>query len=648
MTVTVTAVPVANVVPTVNAGANNTVQVNQSVSITGTATDSDGTISSYEWKKGSSTLGTTATLSYTPTVVGTDTLTLEVTDNDGAKSTDTMTVMVTAVPVVSGKTTRCLYGRASNLYEASSVIKNDSSADLIENCGFGLMCNEDPLVNNGEAYCGRSVDNTTSPYEDFSCSFSEFMRHPTTLEVDCRCRIIGDGSGGAGGTGTAYADPTNIDITQGARPGGGIINCAPAGRQISDTWPVIYGQGPKFDAWYKQNRSGASWFGGVFNPTTRELFGLVKWTNPNYSKSATIVAWNIDTKDRRVVSGLYPDVTEATGQRSYGSGYLAPAPVPKTTTQPLTGANSIKLGSDGMLYVYGGGTGEGAGSQRQITKVNPTTGERTLIWKAMNKKYTGDISATYGQCFRPDVIKPNTTSVGLQAQAFSVGPNLEFYLSMHDTRAGDGILKISANGRTCTPVSVWTSGTGTGHNPGGGQGSAPAYTQIGAGVNNLQFPIHGMLYYNDPTDGPVIFGEENGELISFKVSNGFRKLVSDHTTTFGGMGFGNMFFENRDGHRLVWAVGTIARFTGATVDLDNGHRESVFGDSTDYAEPLFRSVYAGEHSVSTATMLANNHYIGYGAFMIDPNDNRYAYFVLKHGALGKMELSTFNNYVYSY
>jgi hypothetical protein len=87
-----------NVAPTVNAGADKTVQINTAVSITGTATDSDGTISSYEWKKGSNVVGTTATVSYRPTVVGTDTLTLEVTDDDGAKSTDSMIVTVTALP----------------------------------------------------------------------------------------------------------------------------------------------------------------------------------------------------------------------------------------------------------------------------------------------------------------------------------------------------------------------------------------------------------------------------------------------------------------------------------------------------------------------------------------------------------------------
>ena len=100
--ITVTAVPVvvANVPPTANAGVDKTVQVNQSVSLVGTGSDTDGTVSSYEWSKNGTTLGTTATYAYTPTTVGTDTLTFTVTDDDGLTDSDTMDVNVTTLPVV--------------------------------------------------------------------------------------------------------------------------------------------------------------------------------------------------------------------------------------------------------------------------------------------------------------------------------------------------------------------------------------------------------------------------------------------------------------------------------------------------------------------------------------------------------------------
>jgi len=85
---------VVNQTPIVNAGEDKTVTVNETITITGTATDNDGTIVSYEWTKGSDVLGTDASLSYTPTVVGTDTLTLTVTDDDGTTASDTVNIVV--------------------------------------------------------------------------------------------------------------------------------------------------------------------------------------------------------------------------------------------------------------------------------------------------------------------------------------------------------------------------------------------------------------------------------------------------------------------------------------------------------------------------------------------------------------------------
>ena len=83
--------------PKANAGVDKTTQINESVTITGSGTDSDGTIKKYEWKKATLVLASTASFSYTSTEVGTDTLTLTVTDNKGAKASDTMKVVVTEV-----------------------------------------------------------------------------------------------------------------------------------------------------------------------------------------------------------------------------------------------------------------------------------------------------------------------------------------------------------------------------------------------------------------------------------------------------------------------------------------------------------------------------------------------------------------------
>lgn len=83
-----------NEAPIVNAGKDKTVKVNETITLVGTANDSDGEISTYEWKKGSVVLGTSVTLEYRPTVVGTDTLTLTVMDDDRASSSDSVEIIV--------------------------------------------------------------------------------------------------------------------------------------------------------------------------------------------------------------------------------------------------------------------------------------------------------------------------------------------------------------------------------------------------------------------------------------------------------------------------------------------------------------------------------------------------------------------------
>jgi len=80
--------------PIANAGADKTVTVNESVTLYGSGIDSDGSIISYEWKKGSQVLGAESKLIYTPTKVGTDILTLEVMDDDGLVDTNSMKLTV--------------------------------------------------------------------------------------------------------------------------------------------------------------------------------------------------------------------------------------------------------------------------------------------------------------------------------------------------------------------------------------------------------------------------------------------------------------------------------------------------------------------------------------------------------------------------
>ncbi len=103
-TIVVTVNPAGNQPPTANAGTDQTVDAQVSVSLIGTGTDSDGTIVSFSWNQTSGpsvtlTSPNSATTSFTsPNVESTTVLTFEltVTDDDGA--TDTDQISITVVP----------------------------------------------------------------------------------------------------------------------------------------------------------------------------------------------------------------------------------------------------------------------------------------------------------------------------------------------------------------------------------------------------------------------------------------------------------------------------------------------------------------------------------------------------------------------
>jgi dienelactone hydrolase len=95
-------VTAANITPVANAGSDKTITLPvNSLSITGTATDADGTIASYVWSKVSGSTATlsgasTATLTASALTEGSYTFRLTVTDNNGATKSDDMKVTVLA------------------------------------------------------------------------------------------------------------------------------------------------------------------------------------------------------------------------------------------------------------------------------------------------------------------------------------------------------------------------------------------------------------------------------------------------------------------------------------------------------------------------------------------------------------------------
>ena len=95
---------IANIPPTADAGTDQSAEVNHDVTLSGVGSDSDGSVVSYRWKEGTTVLASEASFVYQFTITGTHKLTLYVTDNDGAVTTDDLIITVSentnASPIV--------------------------------------------------------------------------------------------------------------------------------------------------------------------------------------------------------------------------------------------------------------------------------------------------------------------------------------------------------------------------------------------------------------------------------------------------------------------------------------------------------------------------------------------------------------------
>ncbi len=232
---------------------------------------------------------------------------------------------------------------------------------VVETCAAGEFCTTRP----GEPTCINSMTDTTSPYYLKACSFGMYVDAQTNLYMDCRCRK--DHS----------SDPTSLN--------GSILNC----------WTVESAWGPG----NLRQAAGPHLYtieplvlGGLISETHGEVFSAIQYTDPNYTGGGLVVAYNYETGDRRIVSGRYKD--PVTGYVEYGSGYksfrmVSGVPREETIHNYIF---DIEMGNDGMLYTYGNGTLENV----EIVRVNPTSGERTLVWRV--EQTDGSVSP-FGQCY---------------------------------------------------------------------------------------------------------------------------------------------------------------------------------------------------------------------------------------------------------
>ena len=416
-----------------------------------------------------------------------------------------------------------------------------------------------------------------SPYVFNACESDRYYNRLTNFMVDCRCatnRIVG------GKLHMCKRPSTAANIAQ-------------------------FGKGPRI---HKLNFVHLR--GGFLEPATNEIIAVVDWSDPDHDQpyyEGFVMAFNYKTGDRRIISGTYQDNIKGTHQ--IGSGPL------------LRSVRDVKKGTDGKYYVHGGTIG-----WSHITRVDPKTGKRERIWETTNEmmKMGGP---QFGNCPSGRGTTENSRKNTVQVRPFGFTMDKQgwFYLSYSNGNEGEGIIKVSPDGKKCDFV--------TRH---GSHKNNPLYggKPIGKGPVPQGGEYRGMMFHKD------------GYMYAI---NSFQKKIyridpktGDRIIVFDGKGylqFPQRWLKWNANHDLMWASGygdklSVLLFTPQT----ESSKGLACGKDWGYEDKKIACVHGGALSTKV---------FGEGDFWFDPDNKDIVYFGHDYRAIVKYELSTGNSYIIS-
>lgn len=197
-----------NQAPIADAGGPYTRTVNTAITFSGAgSTDSDGEITSYEWDLGDGTTKSGSTITHTYTAEGNYTITLTVTDNDGAQGTDTTKAYITKSTVqnikpiadpdipTKGLTNRSLSFSIGDSYDPDGLliyyIWNFDDGSVIE--GEDIYSPEHTFSKEGDYTVTLTVRDNRG--EESSKSTIVTIYDPSETTVDSGVLIDTDGDG---------------------------------------------------------------------------------------------------------------------------------------------------------------------------------------------------------------------------------------------------------------------------------------------------------------------------------------------------------------------------------------------------------------------------------------------------------------------
>lgn len=472
--------------------------------------------------------------------------------------------------------------KIDNPTEIGPIDQCDAIVEITQTCLLGERCwydydDQGQIIS--DPFCATSINprHRGEPFYMMGCDNSIYMAAQTDLSIDCRC------------------NRSNMALQE----------CRPA----PDAWSfgLRKGAGP-----HTRGINLQKWGGGFISKASKELFAVVQYTGGQLGlKPGALYAFNYETGDRRVVSGSYSDDT---GRHDVGGGYTPDG-------EALPFAVSAKLGADGNIYVAGSDTL----NHVEITRVNPTTGDRELVWRRQTDAQGMDPDFAFGQCWSGRA-SPNYIGgfapVQNAERAFALAPDGGFYLAWKND--GVGVVHISADGKTCKIISRWASNNNTAPLP-----------DIGGGVTPQYGTISGMLHHNGK-----IYAETKDVLLAIDDTSGDRAMFAN-VSGIGGIGETNFFIDPT--RSLFFACGTVSSRKCSVHKLEDGNQaQGLF--QIGQAQPIIPGKYPQTQGAKGA--LDNNNFTGFGAVALDPDDPNILYFIVDYGMV-KYEIDTGNSYILS-
>ncbi|CAI6150083.1 MAG: hypothetical protein SPLUMA2_SPLUMAMAG2_01682 [uncultured Sulfurimonas sp.] len=152
-----------NAFPIVDAGSDTSTPVNTAVTLSGSASDSDGTIESFEWSKDGSVLATTASFDYTPPTGGEHTLTFKATDDSGNSAQDTL--IVKAINTLRDSTAT-VYRNGTQDFELINSLDSQNIIGNTQIIGNTIECVTTTRTASSSDYSKLTCDDTTGDFNN--------------------------------------------------------------------------------------------------------------------------------------------------------------------------------------------------------------------------------------------------------------------------------------------------------------------------------------------------------------------------------------------------------------------------------------------------------------------------------------------------